>query len=350
MKKIIHIDMDCFYASIEMRDNPELRNKPIAVGGDKLQRGVLCTCNYTARKFGVHSAMPSFKALERCPDLIILPVRMDKYREDSQKIRHIFHKYTHLVEPLSLDEAFLDVTNCKQYQGSATLIAQAIRQEIADTLQITASAGIAPNKFIAKIASDWNKPNGQFVVTPEEVPHFIQNLNIKKIFGVGKVTALKFEKLGIETCGELQQLTLEQLTSSFGKFGVKLYELCRGIDLREVNTNRIRKSQSVETTFSKDIDNLAICHKALNELYIKLENRLKNTSHQKIYKQFIKIKFFDFTITSAEMLSSQLQLENFHQLFNEGFARKNKALRLLGIGVRFKENDTDEQLALPFEC
>jgi len=346
MKKIIHIDMDSFYASIEMRDNPSLNNKPIAVGGDKFRRGVLCTCNYEARKYGIHSAMPSFKALALCPDLIILPVRMDKYRDESQKIRSIFHQYTHLVEPLSLDEAFLDVTDCEDYKNSATLIAKAIREEIYDNLRLTASAGIAPNKFLAKIASDWQKPNGQYVVAPENINIFLKNLPVKKIFGVGKVTASKFEKIGIETCAELQELSLEQLTTEFGKFGVRLYELCRGIDTREVKPKRERKSQSVETTFPKDMSNQAICHKALNQLFIRLNTRLKNNPKHKIHKQFIKIKFSDFTSTTVEMLSNTLILENFHHLFEEGFARKNLPLRLLGIGVRFEANYDDNQLEL----
>lgn len=346
MKKIIHIDMDCFYASIEIRDKPELRGKPVAVGGTKDQRGVLCTCNYEARKYGLHSAMPTYKAFKLCPDLISLPVNMDKYRQESQKIRAIFYKYTHLVEPLSLDEAFLDVRHSTEYQGSATLIAQAIRQEIFDTLKLTASAGIAPNKFLAKVASDWNKPNGQFVIPPEAIADFVCKLPVKKIFGVGKVTAKKFEQIGITTCAELQALSREQLVNQFGKFGLRLYDLSRGIDEREVETNRDRKSLSVETTFSDDIDNIALCHKSISQLFTRLESRLQYNNKNKIHKQFIKIKFNDFTHTSVECISHNLQLNIFHNLLDEGINRQNKPVRLLGIGVRFYPDIIDQQITM----
>lgn len=346
MRKIIHIDMDCFYASIEVRDNPELKGKPVAVGGTRDQRGVLCTCNYEARAYGVRSAMPTFQAFRLCPDLITLPVNMEKYRQESQKIRGIFHKYTHLVEPLSLDEAFLDVSDCTEYKGSATLIAKAIRQEIVDQLNITASAGIAPNKFLAKVASDWNKPNGQFVIPPEDVAAFVYQLPVKKIFGVGKVTAKKFEQIGISTCGELQDLSREQLIKQFGKFGLRLYELSRGIDHREVETKRDRKSLSVETTFSEDIDNIAICHKSISQLFTRLEQRLQYSSKNKIHKQFVKIKFADFTHTSVECISHDLQFDIFHELLDEGIHRQNKPVRLLGIGVRFYPDVMEQQLEI----
>lgn len=346
MKKIIHIDMDCFYASIEIRDNPEFKGKPVAVGGTRDQRGVLCTCNYEAREYGLHSAMPTYKAFKLCPDLISVPVNMEKYRQESQKIRAIFYKYTHLVEPLSLDEAFLDVSHSTEYQGSATLIAQAIRQEIFDTLKITASAGIAPNKFLAKVASDWNKPNGQFVIPPEAVADFVCKLPVKKIFGVGKVTAKKFEQIGITTCGELQTLSREQLVNQFGKFGLRLYDLSRGIDIREVETNRDRKSLSVETTFSDDIDSIALCHKSLSQLFARLESRLQYSRKTKIHKQFIKVKFNDFTHTSVECISHDLQLNIFHDLLDEGIHRQNKPVRLLGIGVRFYPDVIDQQIVM----
>ena len=346
MRKIIHIDMDCFYASIEVRDNPTLKGKPVAVGGTRDQRGVLCTCNYEAREYGVRSAMPTFQAFKLCPDLIILPVNMEKYRQESQKIKTIFHKYTHLVEPLSLDEAFLDVTDCTEYKGSATLMAQAIRQEIVDTLKITASAGIAPNKFLAKIASDWNKPNGQFVIRPDDIKNFVHQLPVKKIFGVGKVTAKKFEQMGINTCGELQNLSQKELIKQFGKFGLRLYELARGTDHREVETKRDRKSLSVETTFSEDIDNIALCHKAISQLFSRLEHRLQYSSKTKIHKHFVKIKFDDFTHTSVECISHHLQLGVFQQLLDEGLQRQNKSVRLLGIGVRFYPDVLEHQLEM----
>jgi DNA polymerase-4 len=253
MKKIIHIDMDCFYAAIEMRDNPRLKNKPVAVGGNPEKRGVICSCNYIARKFGVHSAMATAKALRICPKLILLPVNMEKYRAASEKIHKIFRSFTDIIEPLSLDEAYLDVTDCKHFCGSATLIAKSIRDKINWQLKLTASAGVAPNKLLAKIASDWNKPNGQLVITPENIESFISSLPVKKIFGVGKVTAEKLTKLGIKTCADLQKISLHDLIKRFGNFGAQLYELCRGIDNREVKPNRIRKSLSVEETFMQDL-------------------------------------------------------------------------------------------------
>jgi DNA polymerase-4 len=206
-RKIIHIDMDCFYAAVETRDNPDLQGKPVAIGGSANKRGVLSTCNYEARTFGLHSAMLTATALQRCRQLVLLPVNMQKYRQASTQIHQIFHRYTDLIEPLSLDEAYLDVTDNTDCQGSASLLAKQIRSEIEQELRLTASAGIAPNKFLAKIASDWHKPNGQFVIPPEAIEEFMIELSVKKIPGVGKVTAEKLHKLGISTCGQLQNIS-----------------------------------------------------------------------------------------------------------------------------------------------
>ena len=215
-KKIVHCDCDCFYASIEIRDNPELAGKPVAVGGSPEKRGVVATCNYEARKFGIHSAMASATARKRCPQLIIIKPDMEKYRAASQQIHQVFQTYTRLIEPLSLDEAYLDVSDCEQFAGSATRIAQAIRNEVKEKIGITISAGIAPNKFLAKIASDWNKPDGQYVVKPEEVEKFVAQLPVKKLHGVGKVTAARMHRLGIETCSDIRKLDNEALTKHFG--------------------------------------------------------------------------------------------------------------------------------------
>jgi len=258
-RKIIHCDCDCFYAAVEMRDNPALKGAPIAVGGDAAHRGVIATCNYEARHFGVRSAMPTSQALQRCPHLIVIPPSMDKYREASQFITAIYRDYTDLVEPLSLDEAYLDVTDSVQHQGSGTLIAQEIRARIAQTVGITASAGVAPNKFLAKIASDWNKPDGLFVIRPKDVAEFVKTLPIAKVFGVGKVTAAKLQTLGVTTCLDLQSWSIYELENQFGKFGERLYELCRGIDQRDVCANRERKSVSVEETYTHDLPDLAAC-------------------------------------------------------------------------------------------
>ena len=239
-RKIIHFDCDCFYASIEMRDNPALRGKPIAVGGSPERRGVVATCNYEAREFGIHSAMASATARRLCPDLIIIRTDMEKYRLASSRIHAIFQRYTDLIEPLSLDEAYLDVSDCDAFRGSAIRIAEAIRNEVRETVGITISAGIAPNKFLAKIASDWNKPDGQFAVLPNEVEDFVAKLAVKKLHGVGKVTAAKMHKLNLKTCKDLQNFGADGLTEHFGSFGERLFQLSKGIDNRPVSTDRIR--------------------------------------------------------------------------------------------------------------
>ncbi len=318
-----------------MRDNPALANKPIAVGGSPLRRGVVATCNYEARKYGIHSAMAAATARKRCPDLIIIRPDMEKYRQASKQIHEVFQAYTSLIEPLSLDEAFLDVSNSLQYQGSATRIAEAIRKEVKQSVNITISAGIAPNKFLAKIASDWNKPDGQFVITPDQVDEFVRQLPVKKLPGVGKVTAGKMNRLGINTCDDLRQLTVEQLSEHFGSFGERLHNLSLGIDDRPVQTERTRKSVSVENTYATDLPNLASCLQELPDLRQQLNKRLEGISGDyQIHKQFIKIKFHDFIQTTVEMISDTINMENFESLCEEGFSRGGRPVRLLGMGVR----------------
>ena len=348
LRKIIHIDMDCFYAAVEIRDNPTLQGKPVAVGGSANRRGVLTTCNYEARHFGLHSAMATYRALELCPQLILLPVNMEKYRQVSQQVRKIFTHYTDIVEPLSLDEAYLDVSECDQYQGSATHIAQAIRQEIQQTLSLSASAGIAPNKFLAKIASDWHKPNGQLVIPPQHVSGFMQTLPVTKLFGVGKVTAKKLANLNITTCGELQHLDQAVLLQHFGSFGDKLYDYARGIDTRPVDPNRIRKSVSVELTYPEDLNTPQACLAKLPELLDKLIQRLQPHHQRIIHKQCVKIKFNDFSQTTMECISNQPQLAQYQVLLQGAIARSNKPVRLIGIGVVFtqEEHNTIQQLDL----
>jgi DNA polymerase-4 len=334
-RKIIHCDCDCFYASIEVRDNPHLLGKPIAVGGSPNHRGVVATCNYEAREFGIHSAMASATARKRCPDLIIIRPDMEKYREASAQIHEVFSRYTELIEPLSLDEAYLDVSDSKHFEGSATLIAEAIRAEVKENVNITISVGIAPNKFLAKIASDWNKPDGVFVVTPDQVDAFVIALPVKKLHGVGKVTASKMKRLGINTCSDLRKLDKTQLTNYFGSFGERLNNLSHGIDNRPVKTDRIRKSVSIENTYSSDLPNLERCLEELPYLEIQLAKRLKKLKGKyEIRKQFIKIKFHDFVQTTVEMVSNQTGTDNYSKLFCQGFSRGNKPVRLLGLGVR----------------
>lgn len=334
-RKIIHCDCDCFYASIEMRDNPDLANLAIAVGGSPSRRGVIATCNYEARKFGIHSAMASATARRLCPDLIIIRPHMEKYREASKLIHEIFQRYTELIEPLSLDEAYLDVSDCKLFDGSATRIASAIREEVQRSVGITISAGIAPNKFLAKIASDWQKPDGQFVIRPEQVESFVATLPVKKLHGVGKVTAAKMKRLGLEHCGDLKKLGKEKLRKHFGSFGDRLHELSQGIDNRTVRIKRIRKSLSVENTFAEDLPSLESCLDALPELEEQLLRRMQKLKDSyQIQKQFVKIKFHDFVSTTVEMISPTTDTENYRTLCEQGFARGNKPVRLLGMGVK----------------
>jgi len=351
MRKIIHIDMDCFYAAVEMRDNPALRGIPIAVGGTRDRRGVICTSNYEARKYGVRSAMPTAHALQLCPQLTLLPVNISKYKAVALQIREIFYAYTEKVEPLSLDEAYLDVTDCQQYQGSATQIAQAIRDQIFAQQQLTASAGVAPNKFLAKVASDWNKPNGQYVIKPQQIADFILQLPVNKIPGVGKVTAKKMQELGIHLCADLQQLSIEQLAEQFGVFGQKLHDYCRGIDQREVEPQRERKSVSVEETFPTDLTNLTHCADRIADLFNQLVQRLKPYSEKIIKNQFVKVKFNNFAQTTAECIAADLKLNVFQQLCQTAYLRYQLPVRLLGLGVHFRDEDNEikvdnEQLAL----
>lgn len=337
MRKIIHCDCDCFYAAVEMRDDPSLRDLPIAIGGKSDRRGVVATCNYKAREYGVRSAMPTGQALKLCPDLVVVPGTMSKYREAAQQIRQIFYRYTDKVEPLSLDEAYLDVTDCTECHGSATLIAEEIRQVIAREVGVTASAGIAPNKFLAKVASDLNKPDGQYVITPPEIDAFVEKLKVKRIFGVGKVTNEKLRRLGIETCGDLQQRPLLELVDKFGVFGKRLHDLSFGRDNREVNANSRRKSLSVERTYSDDLADQAACLQKLPDLLLELRSRLRRVdSDYLVTKQLIKMKFSDFTSTTVErQVVKDLPIESFEDLCLQAWERGGRSVRLLGLGVRF---------------
>ena len=332
---IIHLDMDCFYAAIEVRDRPSLRGKPVGVGGARDRRGVLTTCNYEARKFGVRSAMPTFMALQRCPNLIVLPTRFDVYRREAAVIRGILHRFTSLIEPLSLDEAYLDVTAHPSAPGP---LAQAIRNTIFHKTKLTSSAGVGPNKLIAKIASEVNKPNGQFEVKPGEVSEFMNDLPVRKIWGIGEKSERRLEELGVKTCGELQRFSRAELVDVFGKFGVELYDLCRGIDHRPVEPDRPRKSLSTEETFAADLATLEQCAEKLEELFQDLMAELaQKESTRDITRIFVKLKFNDFTRTTAEHAGLAPTLEAFRSLLTEAFARTGKPVRLIGVGVRFAE-------------
>ena len=344
LRKIIHIDMDAFYASVEQLDHPELKGKPIAVGGSE-KRGVVSAASYEARQFGVRSAMSGVQAKRLCPDLIFVKLRFDRYREISDKIRAIFFEYTDLVEPLSLDEAYLDVTLNKKGHPSATLLAEEIRSRIFKELQLTASAGISINKFIAKVASDYHKPNGQKTVNPEEVEAFLEALDIRKFYGVGKVTAEKMYKLGIFTGKDLKLKPESYLKAHFGKSGVFYYNVVRGIHHSPVKPNRIRKSLAAERTFSENLSSEIFMLDKITFIAKEVSQRLKKSevSGKTIT---LKIKYSDFSIqtrsktipyyTHDEALISSVVKE---LLFQEPL---KESVRLLGIAISNLNTEDDE--------
>lgn len=347
-RKIIHLDMDCYYAAIEVRNNPTLRGQPVGVGGTQDRRGVLTTCNYEARKFGVRSAMPTFMAMEKCPHLIIVPVHFEEYRKESRRIRAIMGEFTEVIEPLSLDEAYLDVSHLPDAVAAAT----ELRRRIYRITGLHASAGIAPNKLLAKIASDWRKPNGQFHIAPHDIKLFMKQLPVQRIWGVGKVAAERLEKLGITTCGQLQELSRFKLQAEFGKFGLELHELCRGVDDRPVETHRVRKSLSTERTYTHDLATLEECLERFASLFDELTEDLRRYGEaRRVTGVFVKLKFSDFSQTTVGRASTQPIREVFHELLTEGFGRSGHGVRLLGAGVRFAEesSEDDNQLELPLE-
>jgi DNA polymerase-4 len=347
-RKIIHLDMDCFYAAIEQRDNPELRGKPVGVGGSRDRRGVLTTCSYEARPFGVRSAMPTYLALQKCPQLIVVPTRFDVYRHESQRIREIFATFTETIEPLSLDEAYLDVSHLAFDPAG---VAFEIRERIREETGLTASAGIAENKLLAKIASDMNKPNGQCVVQPDRVAVFMAGLSVRKLWGIGGVSAEKLERHGIRVCGDLQKLTKVDLHAMFGRFGLELYELCRGIDDRDVQAHRLRKSLSTEQTFSQNLSTLPECERRLAILHAELMRDLTRARDPRpVRKVFVKLKFANFTRTTAECVAPEPALPVLNGLLEQAFRRgADLPVRLLGVGVRFAEESAESsQLSLDF--
>jgi DNA polymerase-4 len=326
--------MDAFYASIEIRDNPALKGKPVAVGGSSDNRGVLTTCSYEARKFGCRSAMPTFKALQLCPNLVVVPVRFDVYRRESRRIRDIFHRFTEIIEPLSLDEAYLDITHLN---SSSAAVAREVRRQIREEILLTASAGIASNKFLAKVASDWNKPDGQFEIQAHQVDPFMRELPVGRIWGVGKATEAKLHQLKIESCGDLQMIELTELSRLFGKFGLHLHQLCRGQDERSVEPHRERKSLSNERTFTNDLTSLEACEEKLRELHEELVADYQAAhSNRHITKAVVKLKFSDFTQTTAECPAPGLDDSPYFELLAKAWDRgQGKSVRLLGAGVRF---------------
>lgn len=329
--------MDCLYAAVEVKYRPELRGKPLGIGGPANTRSVLCTASYEARKFGVRSAMPSSQAVRLCPSLILIPPNFPLYKKESQAVREILLRYTDRIEPLSLDEAYLDVTDSWAHEGSATLIAREIRQSIQTELNLTASAGVAPNKFLAKVASDWNKPNGQFVISPADVAAFVRQLKVEKIYGVGKVTARKMHELGLHSCADIQKTSLVQMSRWFGpRRATELLELAHGIDHRPVEPRSERKSLTVEETYEVDLKTLEECLAKLPALFEDWQGRMRRSGEQeRIRGLVIKVKFHDFKSTTHEMTHRAWPtLQEFQTLLRTAWERRREPVRLLGLGVR----------------
>ncbi len=341
MRRIIHVDQDCFYASVEMRDHPELRGIPLGIAGLG-RRSVLTTCNYEAREFGCRSAMPTYMAMERCPSLRLVAPDFHKYEEASRRIRAIFHEYTDLVEPLSLDEAYLDVS---RQARPAAVLAEEIRRRIGDELDLPSSAGIGPNKMLAKIASDWNKPNGQFEVRAEDVSAFMRDLPLRKLWGVGPKTEERLAGLGLNTCEDLQKFPLPDLLRRFGKFGAELHALARGRDERPVKPRRKRKSLSVERTFSAFLHDFDSAAEKLDKLHGELMDELKNKDILNLVSGiFLKVKFSDFQETSLSRAGLVPEINQFSSLLAEGIGRNEKPVRLLGVGVSLDDGGRERQL------
>ncbi len=351
MKKIIHIDMDAFFASVEQRDNPALRNRPVVVGGDPNSRGVVAAASYEARQFGIHSAMPCSQAYRKCPQAAFVKPRFEAYREVSQQIHAIFVQYSDLIEPLSLDEAYLDVTENKLNNPSATRIAQAIRRKIKQTTGLTASAGVSYNKFIAKIASDINKPDGIKVVLPEDGEAFVAKLSIGQFYGIGQATEKKMRAMDIENGAQLKQKSLDFLVQNFGKAGAFYYQIARGIDKREVNSTRIRKSLGSETTFSVDILNREELLKYLSHLVKEVsEDLLKKKIKGKTIT--LKVKFDDFVqVTRSKTVERRINdYDSIYSLCKMLLSRTEagqRKVRLLGVSLSsFTEKSAMQQLEL----
>ena len=350
-RKIIHIDMDAFYASIEQRDNPSLKGKPVIVGGSPESRGVVATCSYEAREYGIHSAMPCKTAYKRCPYAIFVRPRFEVYKQVSYEIRQIFHKYTDLVEPLSFDEAFLDVTENKMNIKYATQVAKMIKKEIYETTGLTASAGVSYNKFLAKLASDYNKPNGLTVITQDNAQEFLDNLPIKKFFGIGKVTQKTLKGLGIESGYDLRQLDVNELEGIFKNRGYLFYQLARGIDYREVQPHRERKSIGAETTLSEnlDIEDEKLIN-ILDELCEEVADRASYLN-KKGKTVVLKIKYGDFTqITRSLSMNNPISSHddirtNIYNLF-KNIEHNHQGIRLIGVTLSNLINEKVTNISL----
>ncbi len=355
LRRIIHVDMDAFYASVEQRDNPGLRGLPVAVGGSR-QRGVVAAASYEARQFGVHSAMPSVTARRLCPTLVFVPPRFDVYKAVSRQIHEIFARYTNLIQPLSLDEAYLDVTIPFINRGSATAIAEEIRAAIWSETNLTASAGVSYNKFLAKLASDYRKPNGLFVITPKMGPPFVEDLKVGKFHGVGPVTAAKMNSLGIHTGLDLRRQSRAFLAEHFGKAADYYYNVARGVDNRPVEADRERKSVGAETTFERDLDQWEDVEPALNGIFAKVWDACTRGGHSG-RTVTVKIKYADFQLitrrrTVSEPLGSQEELKRISSELLRPCFPPPQAVRLLGVtlsNLETPEEHNQAQFALLLE-
>ncbi|MFT6630393.1 MAG: DNA polymerase-4 [Bacteriovoracaceae bacterium] len=338
--------MDCFYAQVEMRDNPLLRGKPVGVGGLMGGRGVLCTSNYEARKYGVRAAMATTTALKQCPGLILVAPNFEKYKEVSEMIFNIYYEFTKKIEKLSLDEAYLDVTDCPQFNNNAIEIAKEIKRRIYRKTKLTASAGVSFNKLLAKIGSDLHKPNGLAILRPDSIQENISHFSISKIWGVGKVTQKKLNTHGIYTFGDLQKYTKLDLVNFFGDFGANLYNYARGEDNRDVCNEGERKSVSVETTFHEDTKDEFKLLMEVSNTFDEVKRRIEKYKDRQIKSIFVKIKYHDFSSTTIESQVS-FELCNFQRLFTKRFYEKIEEVRLIGVGVRLHSTKTDGQMELP---
>lgn len=368
-RKIIHVDMDCFFAAVEMRDNPKLRNIPIAIGGSPTGRGVLSTCNYEARKYGLRSAMSSAQALKLCPHVTFVRGSFDKYKKASAQMKEIFSRFTDLIEPLSLDEAYLDVTDCKLFNGSATLMAIEIRRLIKEEIKLTASAGVGPNKFIAKVASDWRKPDGLFVVTPQEAFKFAQELPVRKFPGVGKVTEAKLHGLGIKTGLDISTHEL-LINQCFGKSAAGLIRRSKGVCFSSVSTHHERKSLSCERTFREDLNNFQELKDEIPLLLDEAVHRVMAWKKKKgpmslPYNIFVKVKSSDFTQVTQERSYpfeffdemwqkgevSTILLDELTKLLEMAYSKGLNTVRLIGMGFKFKSPhpSSDDELVRPYQ-
>ena len=353
MKKIIHIDADCFFAALEMKENPDLADIPLAVGGDPNGRGVIATCNYMARQYGVRSAMASAYAKRLCPSLHIVKPNFELYRQASAQMLDIFSRYSEKMEPLSLDEAYIDVSNSEQCKGSATLIAADIRQTVARELGIAVSAGIAPVKFVAKIASDWNKPDGLFTVSPENIESFVGNLSLSRLPGVGKVTADKLARYGLYNCQDIRNCDTNRLLREFGGSFERFIRMAKGIDESEVAPRQERKSISIERTFPTDLESASDLSKSLPDLLDGLKQRYdKIAGRYFVSKKFVKLKFDNFEQTTVETSlgrnSDLFSFSDFQRLMQVSWLRQKRCVRLIGVGFRLAQpNSCPEQLHLP---